>query len=180
MKNWKMALGVPLLFGMLYGCGSDKATDETGDTTVKQEETDTNTNTDTNANTDTNTNTDTNKDMNNNGQAGTAENLPYNFAEFSLDVDYSPTESYEVDYDNETTGVEVELDDDRNNVKLRGDEALSKLEPMFKKLKFDASTANDEVIDHVISVFGIDKNYTSFELEVKFADGTEKEYKKTK
>ncbi|MGE7623244.1 YusW family protein [Viridibacillus sp. NPDC096237] len=169
MKYLKMALGIPLLFGMLYGCGKEKATDVPEKAPIEQKETDTNMHKDTNTN--------------NNVHEGTnhtTENLPYHFADFSLDIEYSSTESYEVDYKNEKTGVKVELDDDRNNVKLKGDEALAKLEPMFKKLKFDAKTANDEVINHVISVFDLDKNYTSFELEVKFADGTEKEYKKTK
>ncbi|MBK3493933.1 YusW family protein [Viridibacillus sp. YIM B01967] len=163
MKHLKMVIGVPLLIGTLYGCNNNKASDVPVKAPVEQEKTDTNTNN--------NVQESTNQ---------TKENLPYNFAEFSLGVDYSATESYEVDYENEKTGVEAELDDDRNNVKLKGDEALTKLEPLFKKLKFDATTANDEVIDQVISVFGIDENYISFELQVKFADGTVKEYNKTK
>ncbi|WP_107937948.1 YusW family protein, partial [Ureibacillus chungkukjangi] len=104
----------------------------------------------------------------------------FNFLEFSLDVDYSATESYEVEFENKKSGIEAKLKDDRNNEKLQGDEAYTKLEPLFKQLTFDSTTPNDKVIEQVISVFGIADDFQSIEVEVEFADGTEKEFKQIK
>ncbi|MFJ7738544.1 YusW family protein [Lysinibacillus sp. NPDC097287] len=155
MKKFKVLLAVPLVAGVLYGCNKDEVKDVPEkapvETSTKQEE---------------------NKHA--------AESALFNFTEFSLDVDYSATESYDVDYDNERSGMEAELEDNRNNEKLYGDEAFTKLEPLFKQLTFDSATPNDEVIDQVISVFKIADDFQSIEIEVKFADGTKKEYERIK
>ncbi|WP_370047188.1 YusW family protein [Lysinibacillus sp. RC79] len=49
-------------------------------------------------------------------------------------VDYSATESYEVEYENKKSGVEAKLKDERKNEKLKGDASYTKLEPLFKQL----------------------------------------------
>lgn len=108
------------------------------------------------------------------------DQVAYNFVEFSLDVDYSATESYEVEYEDKRSGIEAKLEDDRNNIRLQGDEAYTKLDPLFKQLNFDSTTPNDEVIDQVIKVFNIEDNYQSIEVEVEFVDGNEKEFKRIK
>ncbi len=108
------------------------------------------------------------------------DQVTFNFIEFSLDVDYSATESYEVEYEDKKTGIEAKLEDDRKNEKLQGDEAYTKLEPLFKQLNFDSTTPNDEVIDQVIKVFNIEDNYQSIEVDVEFVDGNEKEFKRIK
>lgn len=156
MKNLKHLLVVPLVVGALYGCNDEEVKDAPADAPVESNAT---------------------QDENNNA---TTESTLFNFTNFSLDVDYSVTESYEVEYENDKSGMEAELEDDRNNEKLRGDEAYTKLEPLFKQLTFDSTTPNDEVIDQVISVFNIADDYESVEVEVKFADGNEKEFKRMK
>lgn len=108
------------------------------------------------------------------------DQMTFNFIEFSLDVDYSATESYEVEYEDKKTGIEAKLQDDRKNEKLQGDEAYTKLEPLFKQLNFDSTTPNDEVIDQVIKVFNIDDSFQSIEVDVEFVDGNEKEFKRIK
>lgn len=155
MKNLKLLFAVPLVAGALYGCNNDEVKDAPENAPVESN---------------------TEKQENEN----TAKTAIFNFTDFSLDVDYSATESYDVDYDNERTGMEAELEDDRNNEKLYGDEAYTKLEPLFKQLTFDSTTPNDEVIDQVISVFNIADDYQSIEVEVKFEDGTEKEFQRIK
>ena len=112
--------------------------------------------------------------------ADVENNEAYAFNEFSLDVDYSATSSYEASYDNENNKTEAEIDDTVNNEKLTGDDAFSKLDPMLKSLTFDANTSNDDVIAQVLSAFGLEDNYTKFDLDVRFNDGTEKEYVNTK
>ena len=152
-----MTIGISLLFGTLYGCNDkEDIKDVAKDAPVEQQSGNTN-----------------------NTEQG-ATNAPYNFTHFDLDVDYSPTESYEVDYENELEGAEAKLEDDLNNHKHHGDEAYGILQPLFERLSFDATTPNDEVIKEVISVFSLNEDYTNFELEVEFADGTKKEYRDTK
>lgn len=155
MKNLNVLLAVPLIAGVLYGCNKDEVKDVPEKAPVESN---------------------TTQEENNNA----AESALFNFTNFSLDVDYSTTESYEVDYDNEKSGMEAELEDDRNNEKLHGDAAFSKLEPLFKQLTFDTTTSNDDVIDQVISVFNIADDYNSIKVEVKFEDGTEKEFERIK
>lgn len=56
--------------------------------------------------------------------------------------------------------------------------ALILLREVLSKLKFDKDTADQEVIDQVVNVFKLDKDYQKFDLEVVFSDGTKKEYKR--
>lgn len=105
---------------------------------------------------------------------------PFLFTKFSLDVDYGDNKEFEVDYDNESTGVEASYDHDINNEKINGDDAYTKIEPMFKQLTFDVNTPNEEVISEVKKVFNVGEDYKEFDLEVRFADGTEKKYHEMK
>lgn len=155
MKNMKVLLVVPLVVGLLYGCNKDKVKDVPANAPVEQS-------------------------ASQQANSNATEGMTYNFTEFSLDVEYSATESYEVDYENKKTGMEAELKDDRNNEKLRGDKAYAKLEPLFKQLTFESTTPNDEVIEQVISVFHIADDFKSIEVEVKFVDGTDKEFERLK
>ncbi len=102
----------------------------------------------------------------------------YNFTHFDLDVTYANNKSYEVSYENETTGAEAKIEDEINNKKETGNQAIDTLAPIFGSFKFDVATANDDVINEVLQKFNLADNYREFELEIKFADGTEKEYKK--
>ncbi|MFL1998941.1 YusW family protein [Lysinibacillus irui] len=151
----KLLLAVSLVTVILYGCNKDEVKDVPANAPADQ-----------NASQQT-------------GETPT-DQMTFNFIEFSLDVDYSATESYEVEYEDKKTGIEAKLQDDRKNEKLQGDEAYTKLEPLFKQLNFDSTTPNDEVIDQVIKVFNIDDSFQSIEVDVEFVDGNEKEFKRIK
>lgn len=100
----------------------------------------------------------------------------YPFVEFSLDVDYTATTSYEVSYERDVDGTEASIEDEVKNEKYEGNVAFDKLDPLFKQFTFDATTPNTEVIAQVVEVLKLDPNYLQFELKVRFSDGTEKEY----
>lgn len=111
----------------------------------------------------------------------TPADLKLNFNEFSLDADYQDTKKdYEADYKNVAADkkMEAKIEDHKADVNLTGDEAITKLSPLLQELKFDKGTPDQEVIDQVLNVFKLDKDYQKFELEVVFSDGTKKEYKK--
>ena len=96
--------------------------------------------------------------------------LNHNFTEFDLEVDYSPTVKYEASLEKDVDGFEARIED-------RGNEAFDRLNPILEKLNFDATTPNEQVIDEVLTAFGLENNFTEFDLDVLFKDGTQKEYR---
>lgn len=98
------------------------------------------------------------------------------FSSFDLDVEYDQFKSFEVEYENETDGMYAKIKDELNNRKISGDEAFQELQSRFEQFKFDANTSEEDVINEVLQSFDLGYNYKEFELEVRFADGTEKEY----
>ena len=103
--------------------------------------------------------------------------LSHNFADFNLDVDYSPTEKYEASFEKDVDGIEAIIEDELNNEHLHGNEAFDRLNPILEQLKFNATTPNEQVIEEVLSAFSLDNNFIEFELDVLFSDGTQKEYR---
>ena len=114
---------------------------------------------------------------NNNNNNNNTINLTHKFAEFNLEVDYSPNVKYDASFEKDVDGIEASIEDQVNNIHLRGNEAYDKLNPILEKLTFDASTPNEQVIEQVLSTFGLDSNYVEFELDVLYTDGTQKEYR---
>lgn len=196
MKNIKW-LVIPLSLWLLTACGNanDEGTN-TQENAPTEGTTDNNgtanngtTNNDTNGEGTTNNGT-TNNNTNDEGatnNGATADNNAVNnadnsfgFTDFSLDVDYSATQDFEVEYENEQSGVEASYEDEVNNEQLYGNDAYDRITPLFQSLKFDKNTSDDEVISQVLNAFGLSEDYQKFELEIRFADGTEKEYRKEK
>ena len=182
MKNIKW-LAIPLSLLLLAACGGNDK-DEVTNTpeNAPTEGTTDNNGTADNGTANNNTNGEgaTNNDMATGNNAVTNANNDFDFTEFSLDVDYSATKEFEVEYENDQSGVEASYKDDINNERLYGNDAYGKIESMFKSFKFDKNTSDDEVISEVLKAFNLPEDYQQFELEVRFADGTEKEYYKTK
>ena len=116
-------------------------------------------------------------DNNNNNNNNNTINLTHKFAEFNLEIDYSPNVKYDASFEKDVEGIEASIEDQVNNIHLRGNEAFDKLNPILEKLTFDASTPNEQVIEQVLSTFGLDSNYVEFELDVLYTDGTQKEYR---
>ena len=83
-----------------------------------------------------------------------------------------------MDYENEQSGVEASYEDNVNNEQFYGNDAYDRLESVFQSFKFDKNTSDDEVISEVLNAFNLPEDYQKFDLEVRFADGTEKEYHK--
>lgn len=181
MKNMKW-LAIPLSLWLLAACGNDN-NDEVTDT---PENAPTEGTTDNNGNTDNGTtNNDTNGEgaTNNGSTTGNntvtnANNDSFDFTHFSLDVDYSEAQDFDVDYENEQSGVEASYEDNVNNEQFYGNDAYDRLESVFQSFKFDKNTSDDEVISEVLNAFNLPEDYQKFDLEVRFADGTEKEYHK--
>lgn len=106
-------------------------------------------------------------------------NAPYNFTHFDLDIKYADNKSYEVDYENEASRAEATIDDEVNNSKIEGNEATNTLVPIFESFTFDANTDSDAVIDEVLEKFNQPDSFLEVEIEIKFADGNVREYRRT-
>ncbi|MEO4055501.1 YusW family protein [Solibacillus sp. CAU 1738] len=154
MEKFARFFVVLLSLFLLVGCNSNKVTNAPDNAPSYQKETD-------------------------KKESATSEDIkdvPFNFTHFSLEVKYSPSETYEAEYENDSSGVEAEIEDNIHNENLKGNKAYEKLEPLFKSLSFDATTQDSVVATDVLKTFGLDENYKEFKLEVRFVDGNKKEY----
>lgn len=160
MKPWKTFLVLFFSLALLVGCNKTKEV-----------------NTNTPANTPADVN-DTKEIVTNSGV--TTENNPFNFTHFSLDVKYANAKEYDAEYKNDSSGVEAEIEDNIHNEHVKGNAAYDKLQPYLKSLTFDSATQDAAVVSEVLKAFGLTEDYAEFELEVRFNDGTKKEYKMKK
>lgn len=100
----------------------------------------------------------------------------YGFVSLSVEADTADTmDAVDISYDRDNDGTEADyqMDGDR----LQGNEAMKTLDAKLDELNLDANTSNDDAIAEVEKVFGI-KDATRLEVEMEFADGTEKKFKK--
>lgn len=155
MKSYKKLLAISILSAaFLVACGDDEEVTNAPDNAPTEQE--------------------------NGATTETITDAAYNFTKFSLDVDYNDNKSLDASYENESTGVEASYENDLNNEKISGNDAFAKMEPMFKNFTFDINTPNDQVIQQVKEAFNVGDDYKEFELEVRYADGAEKEYREVK
>lgn len=97
------------------------------------------------------------------------------FQQFDLEIDYVDTLSYEIQYvsnESQTRAVIHEIEEE----KISGEKALDQLTPHFMELSFDEDSSEQEVIEDVLQVFGLDETYKEFKLRVIYSNGLEAEY----
>ncbi|WP_131972800.1 YusW family protein [Exiguobacterium sp. B203-G5 25_7] len=100
----------------------------------------------------------------------------YGFVSLSVEADTADMmDMVDISYDRDNDGTEADykMDGERS----QGNEAMKILDPKLDELNIDANTSNDDAIAEVEKVFGI-KDATRLEVEIEFADGTEKEFMK--
>ena len=101
----------------------------------------------------------------------------FTFSKFSLDIDYANNQSYELNYKKISNRIEAEIEDERINKKVIGKKAYNMIIPKLNKLTFDKNSSDAGVKQEILTVFNIGENYQKLEIEVRFADGTEKKYR---
>lgn len=101
----------------------------------------------------------------------------YQFRSFDLDIDtVDHRDAIEASFEEKKNGFEAEYENKIAGLNVKDEEAMEHLHAIFSSLKFDQHTPDEEVIQTVSETFG-GVDYTSFELDVEFKDGTEREYK---
>lgn len=109
-----------------------------------------------------------------------SESDALNFKDFELEVDYAQNKEYEAEYELDNGNIETEIEDDLNDVNLKGEEALKELEPLLQKLNIAHDTPKEKVIKEALDIFDLPEDYIKFELEITFDDDTEIEFKDIK
>ncbi|MDI3236138.1 YusW family protein [Exiguobacterium antarcticum] len=100
----------------------------------------------------------------------------YRFVSLSVEADTADMmDMVDISYDRDNDGTEADykMDGERS----QGNEAMKILDPKLDELNMDANTSNDDAIAEIEKVFDI-KDATRLEVEIEFANGTEKEFMK--
>lgn len=165
---------------MLIGCGTDGQKEEP---TVKEEtpaasENETNAQSEASstgaANAEQNTDTSNQEDM-----LQRMDELDY--AEFELEVEYAGETEYEAELETKSVGtVKAKIEDELNHVEKNGTEAFDELYPLVQKLTITQQTNKEEAISEVLKTFNLPTDYTKFDLEITFNDGTKIEFEDKK
>ncbi|MFB1080461.1 YusW family protein [Jeotgalibacillus sp. JSM ZJ347] len=101
------------------------------------------------------------------------------FLSFEMDAEYEGNDNdFEISYDSENSEVEAVYENERDMMTMSGDDAYQEIQPVLSEFDFTIDTSDDEVIDSVIEGFEVEEEFQSIEIEIKYSDGTEKEYKR--
>lgn len=171
---------------VLVACGTTKKNND--QTTQDKQVVEDNTNGVTN-NTDGNTGTATDKSTNTNSQEKTnvgnqdalskMDELHYD--KFTLDVEYGTEGEFEAELERDKGNlIEAEIEDSINGVRIKGTEAFDELYPLVKKLTITQQTTKDDAIKEILDVFNLKPEYSKFDVEITFKDGTKIEFEDRK
>jgi hypothetical protein len=190
MKKILLFIAVLALSLVVVACGTNK--NDNNQTQDKQTVEDNNNNdatsgTDGNAGTegtngtDTNTGANTNETANADNSEGLAKMDELDYLEFNLDIEYGTQDEFDVELERNKDGtIEAEIEDSINGVRKEGTDAFNELYPLVKKLTIDKETSQADAIEQVLEVFNLKNDYTKFEVEITFKDGTRIEFEDIK
>lgn len=114
------------------------------------------------------------------GTEGTPDGETYGFTDLSVDVDMpDQDDALDFSYEEERGQVEAEYENKIDGVDLTGDDAFNEMEQGLSQLNLTPDTPDDEVISQVVEAFGIDAGFKKIEIEIDYADGSDKNYEQT-
>src|SRR5690625_2239372 len=116
---------------------------------------------------------------------GTADQIAkmdeLDYVEFELEVEYADDQVYEAELERKRGNrVKAEIEDSRNGVRKKSEEAFDELFPLVERLSITPETEREEAIREILAFFELSDDYEEFELELKFKDGTKSEFKDEK
>ncbi|MBO0992270.1 YusW family protein [Bacillus sp. SD088] len=97
-----------------------------------------------------------------------------NFTKFELEVKYGPNEEIDYEYKlkSDNGDYKAEMKDTVKNVIYKGMEAFAALHTQLKDIELNASMDDEETIQGILDRFDLDSDYSKFELEMSFKDGS--------
>ena len=94
----------------------------------------------------------------------------YGFNSFDLEIEVDGKDAIDADYEI-TKNAEGEYENKLTNEKFKNEEAMNALDKLFVAILLTKDTPQQEAIDKILEYYKLD-NYSKFELDVKFDDGT--------
>lgn len=99
------------------------------------------------------------------------------YEEFELQVEYADHTEYEAEIEKKADGsIKAEIEDSLKGVEQKGPGAFNELFPILEQLDITQQTDKEQAIANTLSAFNLPTDYTEFELEIRFKDGTKIEY----
>ena len=102
----------------------------------------------------------------------------FGFTEFDLEIDVDGQDAIDIDYD-VSSNAEASFENKLKNLDLEGADAMDALNQMFVHILITKDMTEDVVTEKVLEHLEID-DYTKFDLDVHFDDGTILDINKTK
>lgn len=97
---------------------------------------------------------------------------PYPFLEFEIEVDIDGVnDAFEAEYEVKRNTIDASYTDKSDDVDIKNEEAMEKLEPILDTFTFDENSSEDEIFEQVIEGFSIE-DYDELEIEITFKDTT--------
>lgn len=103
------------------------------------------------------------------------------YKDFEFEVEYADNSEYKVDIETKQPGnLEVTWKDTKNNKNQTGTDAFKEVFPLVEQAKIGKDTTKEDAISKIVSTFDLPKDYTKFELDIEFTDGTKLEFEDRK
>ncbi len=106
----------------------------------------------------------------------------YGFDEFELEINFDNDEEIEIDYeviDKAGEEVKASYQNTLANLDIKDEKAMNEIGELFIYLLLTKDMPEEEVIDKILTFYELE-DYTKFELEVNFDEGTELRIKDVK
>lgn len=101
----------------------------------------------------------------------------FGFTELNIEAEYpEQDDSVEIEYAEDRDNVFAEYKNPLTGDDASGDDALNLMEQSLQKLELTAELAEEDAITQIVEAFGLEENYESIEVEVRYPDGTDKDY----
>lgn len=99
----------------------------------------------------------------------------YGFSEFDLEIDIDGADAIDIDYKVEKK-AEAEYENNLQDFHLKDDKAMDAIHELFMNILISKDMPEDEMKRNILQFLHID-DYSKFDLEIKFDDGTKLEIK---
>lgn len=102
----------------------------------------------------------------------------FGFTIFDLEIDINGEDAIDVSYD-VTEQADADYTNRLNEIDVEGAKAMDVLDILFKEIRLTKDTPEDQAMNEILKFFEID-DYSKFELNVHFDEGTELRIHQTK
>ncbi|MBO1001609.1 YusW family protein [Pseudogracilibacillus auburnensis] len=101
------------------------------------------------------------------------------FSEIKVEVKYAEDKEYEfkIEQDKmENEPIEAEVEDELNNVFLKGRKAFDDIYPKIENLDVKSDSTEQDVVDKILTAFDLPTDYEKMEVDITFNDGKELDF----